>query len=460
MAADVTGCSLLWRPAIPRWYSPSIEFPEGEMTTMTISRRLFLKSTAAIAPAIVSASALGAGDSTRPSDRITVGMIGCGKMANGYHIPQLLAQPDVQVVAVCEVDKTRRDLAKSRVEAKYAQAKTEYKGCDAYVDFRKIIERSDIDAVCLATPDHWHAIPIIEACKAGKDVYCEKPLTLTIEEAKRCVEAARKYKRIVQTGSQQRSNVFGQFRQAVEIIRSGRLGKIDRVTVGVGAPSVPCDLPEEELEPNLAWDMWLGQAPLRPYNSILSPRGVHNHFPAWRNYREYSGGGHTDMGAHHYDIAQWALNMDKSGPVEIIPPDDPKATRGVRFLYDNGVEMVHGGPSGCTFHGENGTLHIDRGRLSSEPEEIVKTPLGKDDVHLPKSPGHHRNWIDCIKSREAPVAEVEKGARTVSIIHLGNLAYWNQKKLRWDPQQWKFADAADNQLLDRQRRDPWQLPKV
>ena len=427
---------------------------------MTMSRRMFLKSSAAIAPAIVSASALGGPDRTRPSDRINVAMIGCGKMANDYHLPQLLAQSDVQVVAVCEVDQKRREQAKGRVEAKYSSAKTDYKGCDAYVDFRQIIERSDIDAVCIATPDHWHAIPLIEACKAGKDVYCEKPLTLTIEEARRCVEAARKYKRIVQTGSQQRSNVFGPFREAVEIIRSGRLGKIHRVTVGVGAPSVPCDLPEEELEPNLAWDMWLGQAPLRPYSSVLSPRGVHNHFPAWRNYREYSGGGHTDMGAHHYDIAQWALEMDQSGPIEIIPPDDPQATSGVRFIYASGVEMIHGGPSGCTFHGERGTLHIDRGQLTSDPEDIVKTPLGEDDVHLPKSPGHHRNWLDCIKSREAPVAEGEKGARTASIIHLGNLAYWNQKSLKWNPQQWEFTDPADNHLLDRQRRDPWQLPEL
>lgn len=381
-------------------------------------------------------------------------------MANGYHLPQLLEQPDVQLVAVCDVDQTRREHAQNRVESKYSTDKADYKGCDAYVDFREIIARSDIDAVCIATPDHWHTIPLIEACKAGKDVYCEKPLTLTIEESRRCIEAARKYGCIVQTGSQQRSNVFGKFREAVEIIRSGRLGKIHRITVGVGAPSVPCDLPEEEMEPNLAWDLWLGQAPFRPYNSILSPRGVHNHFPAWRSYREYSGGSHTDMGAHHYDIAQWALDMDDSGPVQIIPPEDPGATTGVRYLYENGVEMVHGGPSGCTFHGENGTLHIDRGRLESTPESIVSTPLGDDEVHLPKSPGHHRNWLDCIQTREAPVAEVEKGARTVTIIHLGNLAYWNHQQLKWNPKTWKFDDPANDHLLDRPRRDAWQLPAV
>ncbi len=427
---------------------------------MVSSRRTFLKSTAAAAPAIVAASAFGNIFRVAPSDRITIAMIGCGKMAFDYHIPELLNQPDVQIVAVCEVDHARREHATQLVNGKYTTGKSDFKGCDAFPDFREILTRDDIDAVCIATPDHWHAIPLIEACRAGKDVYCEKPLTLTIAEAKRCIDAARKFKRIVQTGSQQRSNVFGPFREAVELIRSGRLGKIHKVTVGVGAPSVPCDLPAEEMEPGLEWDLWLGQAAVRPYHSILSPRGVHNHFPAWRNYREYSGGGHTDMGAHHYDIAQWALDMDGSGPVEIIPPSEPNATEGVKFVYGNGIEMIHGGPSGCVFHGDNGTLHIDRGTLVSDPPEIVHTPLADDEVHLPKSPGHHRNWLDCIKSREAPVAEVERGARTVTLIHLGNLAYWNKKSFQWNPETWEFADPADNLFLDRPRRAPWQLPTI
>lgn len=395
-----------------------------------------------------------------PGDRITIAVIGCGKMANDYHLPELLAQPDVQIVAVCEVDQKRRDHARARVQEKYASDKNSYRGCDAYIDFRQVLARDDVDAVCIATPDHWHALPLIEACRAGKDVYCEKPLTLTIAEAQRCVEAARKFQRIVQTGSQQRSNVFGSFREAVEIVRSGRLGTIHRVTVGVGGPSQFCDLPEEELEPGLEWDFWLGPAAWRPYHSILSPRGVHDHFPAWRSYREYSGGGHTDMGAHHYDIAHWALGLDQSGPIEVIPPEDPRATTGVRYKYAEGFEIEHGGPSGCVFFGDLGTLHIDRGVLTSEPAEIVNAPLGESDVHLPVSPGHHRNWLDCIKSREAPIADVEKGARTVTTIHLGNLAYWNRKSLRWDPQRWSFADAADNQWLDYSRRDPWSLPTL
>ncbi|MGI9516764.1 MAG: Gfo/Idh/MocA family protein [Pirellulaceae bacterium] len=426
------------------------------------SRRTFLQTSAVLAaPMMIPVSAWGQALQRRaPSDRITVGLIGCGKISKGYHLPELLQQPDVQVVAVCEVDQNRRELFQQLVNEYYTDGKQTFRGCDAVYDYREIIAREDIDAVCIATPDHWHAIPVIEACQAGKDVYCEKPLTLTIREAERCVAAARKYDRVVQTGSQQRSNVFGQFREAVEFIRSGRLGKISRVTVGVGGPSKSCDLPEEEIEPGLEWDMWLGPAPSRPYNSILSPRGMHDHFPRWRDYREYSGGGHTDMGAHHYDIAQWALGYDDSGPVEIIPPADPDSGIGVRYVYADGVEMVHGGPGGCVFHGERGTLHIDRGVLTSDPEEIITTPLADDDVHLPVSPGHHRNWLDSIASRNKPIADVEVGARTVTIAHLGNLAYWNRRSFRWKPETWSFADPADNHFLDRPRRDPWHLPDV
>jgi predicted dehydrogenase len=428
-----------------------------------ITRRDFLGAAVAGAfafPAVVPATVFGTQDKAPPSDRITVGFIGCGKMANDYHLKELLGFGDVQAVAVCEVDRTRREHAQRRVGKAYGD-RTDYRGCAAYADFRELIARKDVDAVCIATPEHWHAIPAIDAMKAGKDVYCEKPLTLTLAEAKRCLDAARKYDRVFQTGSQQRSDVFGPFREAAEIVRSGRLGKVQTVTVGVGGPSRWCDLPAEEPEPGLDWDLWLGPAPMRPYNSTLSPRGLHKHFPEWRRYCEYAGGGHSDMGAHHYDIAQWCLGMDDSGPVEVIPPLDPKAQKGVIYRYANGVVMVHGGPSGCTFTGTEGTLRIDRKHLSSDPADIVKEPLGKDEVHLPKSPGHHRNWLDCIRSRKRPVADVEVGARSVAIPILGNLAYWHRRRLRWDPARWEFVDDPEaGKWLDRERRDPWQLPAV
>jgi len=200
---------------------------------------------------------------------------------------------------------------------------------------------------------------------------------------------------------------------------------------------------------------------MRPYHSALSPRGMHNHFPSWRSYREYSGGAHADIGAHHYDIVQWALDMDQSGPVEVTPPDDPNATQGVKFRYASGVEMIHGGLSGCFFTGTKGTLHIDRGVLTSEPAGIVEEPLGQNEVHLYRSPGHHRDWIDCVRFRKRPLCDVEIGARTAAIIHLGNLAYWNHRKLKWDPKRWQFNDDNEaNSWRDRPRRDPWRLPSV
>jgi predicted dehydrogenase len=428
------------------------------------TRRAFLQGAGAVAlaaPTILSASARSDDKKTAPSDRITLGFIGVGKM-NGDHLKKFLGRPSTQVLAVCDVDTTRRENARKTVEDAYAKnEKNGYKGCEAYVDFRELLARDDIDAVVIATPDHWHAIPVIEACKAGKDIYCEKPLSLTIHEAKVMIDAVRKYRRVLQTGSQQRSEYEGRFRKACEYVRSGRIGKVLTVHVGVGGPSRPCDLPEEPMEPGLDWDRWLGPAPKRPYNSVLSPRGVHNHFPNWRSYREYSGGGMTDFGAHHFDIAQWGLDMDHSGPVEIIPPRDEKATKGIKYIYANGVEMIHGGPSGITFIGTEGLISVDRDHLTSVPDKILKEPLGEKDVHLYESPGHQQNWLDCIKSRERPIADVEIGARSVTVCHLGNLVYWNRKRLKWDPSAWRFIDDADaNTWLDRPRRDSWQLPEV
>ncbi len=435
-----------------------------------LSRRHFLQGTAALAvgsSAFASTFALGDEKKVSANDRLGLGFIGVGKQNRG-HLDHFLGQKEVQVLAVCDVDTTRRENAKKTVESRYAeQVKSgSYKGCSDYNDFRELLQRKDIDAVVIATPDHWHAIPVIEACKAGKDIYCEKPLTLTIHEAKTLIDAVRKYQRVFQTGSQQRSE--GTFRQACELVRSGRIGKIKAVYVNVGSSSKPCDLPEEKMEPGLDWDRWLGPAPKRGYNSVLSPRGVHDHYPNWRNYREYSGGMMTDWGAHHFDIAQWGLDMDSSGPVEIIPPEDPKAERGLRYLYANGVEVIHAEEyepgkkvNGVAFIGTDGKIFVNRGFLASDPGEIIKTPLGEKDVHLFKSPGHQRNWLDCVKSRERPLCDVEIGARSVTVCHLGNLAYWNHKKLKWDPSKWQFVnDAEADKWLDRERRDPWQLPKV
>jgi predicted dehydrogenase len=425
-----------------------------------ITRRGFLKGTAAAAvaaPMVVPGSVFGNQQQDAPSERITLGFIGVGKMNRG-HLGGFLGDRDVQVLAVCDVDTTRRENAKKMVEDRYGKDGT-YQGCGAYNDFREVIGREDIDAVVIATPDHWHTQPIVDACKAKKDIYCEKPLTLTIAEAKVCIDAVRKYDVVFQTGSQQRSG--REFRYACELVRNGRIGKIVRVNVAVGGPSRWCDLPEEPMEPGLDWNLWLGQAPMRPYNSVLSPRGVHDHFPAWRSYREYSGGGMTDWGAHHFDIAQWGLGMDQSGPVEIIPPEDENANSGVKYIYQNGVEVIHGGPGGVNFVGTEGEIFVNRGKLSSKPEQITKVPIGENEIHLYESPGHHRDWLDCIRVRKRPICDVEIGARSVTVCHLGNLVYWNRRKLRWDPEKWEFpGDAEANGWRDRPRRDPWRLPSV
>ena len=391
-----------------------------------------------------------------PNDRIIIGVIGTGKQGR-YLTNNFLAMPNTQVVAVSDVDTTRRESTRKMVDEFYTiKGNKELTGCVSYKDFKELLARKDIDAVVIAAPDHWHAYIAIAACKAGKDIYCEKPLSLTIHEARAMVNAARKYDRVFQTGSMQRSS--SEFRKACELVRNNRLGKIKQVIVDVGPPSVPCDLPEETMEPGLNWDLWLGPSPQRPYNSVLSPRGVHDHFPNWRNYREYSGGMMTDWGAHHFDIAQWGLGMDDSGPVEIIPPEDPKATRGVRYLYANGVEMNHGDSGGVLFIGTEGKILVNRGKFEATPAALGEEPLGDNAIRLYKSYSHTKDFLDCMRSRKKPICDVEIGCRSATVCHLGNLAYWNHRRLRWDPVKEQFiGDKQANEWLDRPKRAPWKV---
>jgi predicted dehydrogenase len=431
------------------------------------SRRDFLQGAAAAStlPLLMPHAVFGK-KAPAANERLGLGFIGVGTQ-NRYHLNHFLNQKDVQVVAVCDVDTTRRENAKKITEKKYGEAQKDgtYKGCGAYNDFRELLGRKDVDAVVIATPDHWHTIIALEAIKAGKDVYCEKPLTLTIHEAKALIDAVRKFDRVFQVGSQQRSS--REFRTACELVRGGHIGKLKTVYVNVGGPSKPCDLPGEKEEPGLDWDRWLGPAPKRPYNSILSPRGVHNGFPNWRLYREYSGGMMTDWGAHHFDIAQWGIGADDSGPVEIRPPEDPKAEKGVQYLYGNGVVVIHADKddkgknvNGVTFVGSDGRVYVNRGYIASDPVDLHKKEIPEKD-RLYNSPGHQRDWLNCVRSRKRPICDVEIGARSVTVCHLGNLAYWNHRKLRWDPKEWHFIDDAEaNKWLDRERREGYQLPKV
>jgi predicted dehydrogenase len=420
-----------------------------------ISRRRFHQAAlASLAGPIVATSAV-RGDRA-PSAKINLGFIGVGTMGRG-HLGSFLGFADVQVVAVSDVVSERRDNAKKMVDDHYTKKnKTTNNDCNAYNDFRDLLAHKGLDAVVIATPDHWHAIPCVLAANAKKDIYCEKPLTHAIAHGRKVVEAVAANKVIFQTGSQQRSEYSGFFRKAAACIRSGRLGKVLTVHIGVGDPARPCDLPGQKAPPGTNWDLWLGPAPQREYNDALCPRGVHNHFPAWRNYTEYAGGGLSDMGAHHFDIAQWALDMDASGPVKIEVPE--KGNVGLKFTYANGVQMFHGGPSGCTFTGSGGLIYVDRGQLHSFPASILTPRKGEKLVTLYEANNHRRNWLDCIKSRKPTICPAEVGHRTNTVCQLANIGYWLRRNLTWDPAKEQFVDdPAANKLVDREMRSPWKL---
>lgn len=420
-----------------------------------LTRRSFLAASGAAAvPLFIPASAWGKPGRPGPNDRIGLGLIGVGKRGMEL-IGPFLDRADLKVLAVCDVDTTRRENAKTVVNKKYGNS-----DCKAFVDYHELLAMKGIDAVFIGTPDHWHAAQIIDACKLKKDIYSEKPLTLNLREGQLVIQAARKYGVVFQTGSQQRTEYNHQFVAACEHVRNGHIGKVLTVHVGVGVSSKPCDLPEEPVENGLDWDRWLGPAPKRPYNSVLSPRGVHNHYPNWRLYKEYSGGMMTDFGAHNFDIAQWGLGMDTSGPVEIIPPSDPKAEYGCKLVYANGVEMFHGGPFGITFTGESGVIHVFRDRYQSIGDDIIKKPIKDGELKLPRAKNHIDNWVECIRSRGTPICDVEVGARSIACAHLCNLAYWHRKALKWDPDKWEFiGDPEANGWLDYRRRAGYELPK-
>lgn len=394
-----------------------------------------------------------AGAKAQPvNEQIRLGFIGVG--GRGIQNAGPLMK---QIVAVCDVDRKHLADAQAKVE------KAAGRPCAGYHDYRELLDQKEIDAVVISTPDHWHALPTIHACQAGKDVYVEKPLSLTIAEGQAMVAAAREHKRIVQTGSQQRSDQ--RFRTACELVRSGALGKMQTVRVGIPpvnfkGPAVPDSEPPAELD----YDFWLGPAPKRPYNE----KRVHYLF---RFFWDYSGGQLTNFGAHHLDIAQWALDADESGPVTIEAkahyPENgwyevPEWCE-VTYTYAGGVTLVCGQAEkgGVTFVGDRGTLHVDRGRITSTPAEIAEHPATENRVQLYESGNHYQNWLDCIRSRKPPICEVAIGHRSASVCHLGNIAIRLGRKIAWNPQQQKIVgDDEAAAMLARPYRSPWKLPKV
>ncbi|MBP8130391.1 MAG: Gfo/Idh/MocA family oxidoreductase [Candidatus Hydrogenedentes bacterium] len=444
---------------------------------MNNSRRTFLKQMSLLSSApLILPSAIWAAE-TKPNDRIVMGFIGMGKQGR-YLLDAFLHHKRTRVVAVCDVDTTRRTAAQEQVNAYYAaNPKRGAADCSAYNDFREITARAGIDAVCIATPDHWHAIPAIAALQSGKDVYCEKPLTHNIHEAVAIMNAAKANQRILQTGSMQRS--MTEFRVACELVRNGAIGKVSHVECSFGPPGVPCDLPEEEMEPGLDWDFWVGPAPMRPYNSVLSPRGVHDHFPDWRKYQEFGGGAVCDWGAHHVDIAQWGLGMDDSGPLEARPPDDAAAASGAVLVYDQGIRVIHTNGFGAHFHGENGEVKVNRGQfefwrdgarvagfvnreeggsLTAALNFVEKEYLSNAPVKLYVSQDHLRNFLDCAESRNRPITDEVVGGRSAICCHLLNQAYYHHAVIKWEPKEMRFAEGGGApEWLTRDYRAPWSV---
>jgi predicted dehydrogenase len=446
------------------------------MTSRNSSRRTFLQtaSAAAVAPFILPSRARGA------NERLALGFIGVGKMNRG-HLNNFLSRKEVQVAAVCDVDTTRRESARETVEKRYSEDKAggSFKGCDAYNAFEEVLARPDIDAVVIATPDHWHAFIAIAAVRAGKDVYCEKPLTHNIHEALALTSAVRDTGRILQTGSQQRSSK--EFRVAAELVRNGVIGKIKHIEVSFGDPAPVYNLATEESEPGLDWDRWCGPGPLKGYSSVLSPRGVHDHFPAWRMTREFGGGMITDWGAHHIDIAQWGLGEDGNGPVEAKVPDQGgDAKRGATLVYAGGVPVTHVNGRGVSFFGEDGEVHVNRGKFefilkgesrhrfwdrdqdkgTSLDREVVLTErefLKDAKVRLYESKNHHEDWLNSIRTRELPICDVAVGASTVIACHLMNFTYWHGANFGWDPKAHQFTQGGDAAWLTREYRGQWKV---
>ncbi|MEX2592277.1 MAG: Gfo/Idh/MocA family oxidoreductase [Anditalea sp.] len=444
-----------------------------------LNRRSFLKNTGLAAssmlviPTIIPGSALGKNGFVAPSDRINMAFIGAGNQA-GNDVRGFLEDNRVQVTSICDVNKKSpgywdgkvagREFIMEVVDDFYSTKQgKKYRSSKGYTDFREVVGLKDIDVVEVVTPDHWHAIPVLMAAEAGKDIYCQKPLSLTIAEGRAMSDAVKKHGVIFQTGSQQRS--ANEFRRVCELVRNDRLGELQTVICGLpgGTPDLgkTGHLTEEIPVPaDFNYEMWLGPAPEASY----CPARTHV------NYRwilDYSGGMVTDWGGHHPDIAQWGMNTDNTGPVKIQNPrsswsEHPVWNTATEFyfecIYKNGLKLIVSSEEeqGITFIGSEGKAWVSRGKYKVDPENLDSTEIGPDEVHLYRSDNHYRNFIDCVISREETIAPAEVGHRSITIAHLGNIAMMLNQDLEWDPTTERFVNNfAANQFLSRHMREPW-----
>ena len=457
---------------------------------MRTSRRAFIgaigKSLGAASvvtgfPTIVPAYVLGA---TAPSNRINVGAIGTGRISRAHDLPGVWRSDAARVVAVCDVDSKRLEEARTLVNCYYTKRTGKpYDGVQTYGQYRDLLANTDIDAVVISTPDHWHALIAIDAVEAGKDVYLQKPASLTIAEGRALSNAVHRSGRIVQIGSQQRSSP--QFRYAAELVRNGRIG--DLTTVEIGLPGDPAgdEEPEMPVPKNLNYDMWLGSTPVVPYTEKrVHPQTSYDR-PGWLRCEQFGAGMITGWGAHHIDSAHWAMNTEHTGPVEVggtaeFPKSGLWDVHGpfrTEAVYANGVRMIVSGdfPNGIRFIGTEGWIFVSRGNESvtaSDPESRVKDPqalaasdpaiitsvIGPDEVHLYRSTSHHGNWLDCIRSRQQPIAPIEVGHRSCSACLIHHIAMKLPRKLHWDPLRERFRnDDEANARLSRPQRPPYVL---
>ncbi|HLG40426.1 MAG TPA: Gfo/Idh/MocA family oxidoreductase [Chitinophagaceae bacterium] len=393
-----------------------------------------------------------------PSDMINLGFIGCGKQGrilSNY----FLSTSEIRIVAVSEVYKDKTELMLKTIKSNQERNKQTVNTDDigVYTDFRELLSRKNIDAVVIATPDHWHAAVAVRAAEAGKDIYCEKPLSLTVKEGRAMVKATRKHNRVFQTGSMQRS--WPEFRQAVEIVRNGFIGEIKNIKVNVGPPPIAYNLPEQPVPDGLDWSKWLGPNEFKSFNAELAPPITKDVYPNWRNYKEFGGGMVTDWGAHMFDIAQWALDMDESGPVEIFAPDAEHPF--LTYRYKNNIMMTHEKwewNNAVLFTGTEGEIRIGRGRLETTPASVKNITIGDTHKHVYKSENHYKDFLNAMRTRTKPICDVETGHRTATVCNIGNIAYQVKRPLKWDPKTETIKkDTEANALLGRLMLNEWAI---
>jgi len=422
-----------------------------------LTRRDFFKATGGAAvtfaiPAIVPSTIFGG---NAPSNRINIGVIGTGEMGI-VNLKSFIHRPGSQVVAVCDVDRRHRE--KARRTAKLTEN-------SSYNDFRELLARADIDAVVVVTPDHWHAMISIMAAKAGKDIYCEKPLAYNVAEGRALCETVKRYGRILQTGTFQRS--VRSFRFACELVRNGKIGKLRTIKVEIpeNRSTNPTTWKPESVPDGLDYDMWIGPAPFRPYTS----QGCHYN---WHFLYGFASGQLTNWGAHMLDIAQWGNDADMAGPVEVTGTGEfPKEglfetpfKYNLEYTYANGVKLFcttrkpDGPETHVRFEGDDGWIFVSRERLFSEPVDLLQTKLWPNDIHLYQSNDHQYNFLDCVRSRKRPVVDAETGHRSATVCHIGNIAVRLGRKLKWNPEKERFInDDEANRMLSRPMRTPWHV---